>query len=99
MRSRRLSIPCRLHHVARRPVRELDIEPIDRGAFLLTDGRRVEMEIGRAWATINGATEVTLVVFGKDDAPSLLGAYTLEGLRLAVDPAAQRLVPTDLIPI
>ena len=37
------------------------------------------------------------MVFGEDDAPSLLGAYTLEGLGLAVDPASQRLVPTNLI--
>ena len=50
------------------------------------------MEIGRAWATINDTSEVTLVMFGEDDAPALLGAYTLEGLRLAADPVAQRLV-------
>ncbi len=80
-----------------RVLRELGIEPVDRGVFLLADGRRVDMEIGRAWATINGTSEVTLVVFGEDDAPALLGAYTLEGLRLAVDPVAQRLVPTHLI--
>ncbi len=36
------------------------------------------------------------MVFGDDDT-ALLGAYTLEGLCLAVDPVAQRLVPTDLI--
>ena len=78
-------------------LRELGIEPMDKGVFLLADGRRVEMDIGRAWATINGTSEVTLVVFGEGDAPPLLGAYTLEGLRLAVDPVAQRLVPTHLI--
>ena len=78
-------------------LRELGIEPMDRGACLLADGRRVEMDIGRAWATINGTSEVTLVVFAEDDAPALLGAYTLEGLRLAVGPVAQRLVPTHLI--
>ena len=84
------TLPARL-------LRELGIEPMDRGVFLLADGRRVEMELGRAWATINGISEVTLVVFGEDDAPALVGAYTLEGLRLAVDPIAQRLVPTHLI--
>lgn len=78
-------------------LRELGIEPMDKGVFLLDDGRRVEMEIGRAWVAIDGASEVTLVGFGEDDAPALLGAYTLEGLRLAVDPIAQRLVPTHLI--
>ena len=78
-------------------LRELGIEPIDKRTFLLADGRRVEMEYGRAWATVNGSSEVTIVVFGEDDAPALLGAYTLEGLALAVDPVAQRLVPTHLI--
>ena len=78
-------------------LRDLGVEPMDTGVFLLADGSRVKMDIGRAWATINGASEVTLVVFGDDNAPALLGAYTLEGLRLAVDPIAQRLVPTHLI--
>ena len=84
------TLPARL-------LRELGVEPVDKGVFLLADGRRLEMEIGRAWATIDDTSEVTLVVFGDDDAPALLGAYTLEGLRLAVDPVAQRLVPTHLI--
>ena len=39
----------------------------------------------------------TIVVFGEDDAPPLLGAYTLKGLALAVDPEAQRLVLTHMI--
>ncbi len=76
---------------------DLGIEPIDKRTFLLADGRRVDMKYGRAWATINGSSEVTIVVFGEEDAPALLGAYTLEGLALAVDPTSQRLVPTHLI--
>ena len=78
-------------------LRELGIEPMGKRRFLLADGRRVDMEYGRAWATVNGDSEVTIVVFGEDDAPALLGAYTLEGLALAVDPTSQRLVPTHLI--
>ena len=42
------------------------------------------MDYGRAWATIDGEREVTIVFFGRDDGPALLGAYTLEGLALAV---------------
>ena len=60
-------------------LRELGIEPMGKRRFLLADGRRVDMDYGRAWATINGGSEVTIVVFGEDDAPALLGAYTLEG--------------------
>ena len=74
-------------------LRELGITPIDKIQLVLADGRTVEYDIGRAWATINGDSEVTLVVFGADDARALLGAYTLEGLRLAVDPAHGRLIP------
>ena len=78
-------------------LRELGVEPRGTRAFLLADGRRVEMDHGQAWATIDGESVVTIVVFGEDGAPPLLGAYTLEGLALAADPVAQRLVPTHLI--
>ena len=39
----------------------------------------------------------TLVVFGEDHARALLGAYTLEGLRLAVDPTHRKLVPATTV--
>ncbi len=80
-----------------RLLRELGVEPMGRRLFLVADGRRVEMEYGQAWATIDGESVVTIVAFGEDNAPSLLGAYTLEGLALAVDPSSQRLVPASLI--
>ena len=78
-------------------LRELGIEPTGRRQFLVADGRRIEMEYGQAWATIDGESVVTIVVFGQEEAPPLLGAYTLEGLALAVDPESQRLVPTHMI--
>ena len=84
------TIPARL-------LRQLGIEPMGSRRFLVADGRRVEMEYGRAWATIDRESEVTIVVFGEDAAPPLIGAYTLEGLALAVDPSSQRLVPANLI--
>ena len=78
-------------------LRRLGVEPIGKAEFELADGRVVEMDMGRVWITINGASEVSLVIFGEDDAPSLLGAYALEGLRLAADPVQRRLVPTRSI--
>ena len=78
-------------------LRELGIEPTGRDRILLADGRRVELDYGQACATIDGDSVITLVVFGEDDAPALLGTYTLTGLALAVDPTEQRLVPTPLI--
>ncbi len=78
-------------------LREMGIEPTTRAGFELADGRVVELDIGRAWLTIDGQSEITLVVFGEDDAPALLGAYPLEGLRLAVGPVGQKLISTNAI--
>ena len=36
---------------------------------------------------------MTLVVVAEAGSPALLGAYTLEGLRLAADPVGRRLTP------
>ncbi len=66
--------------------------PHARDAFVLADGRRTERDIGRTWVRIDGRAEMTLFVFGDLDAPVLLGAYTLEGLRLAADPVSRRLI-------
>lgn len=71
----------------------LGVVPHVRDTFVLADGRRVDRDIGRAWVRVNGREELTLVVFGEPDSPSLLGAYTLEGLRLAPDPVGRRLIP------
>ena len=78
-------------------LRDLGVQPIGQKRLLLADGSRVDMDYGRAWATVEGIDEVTLVVFGRDDGPALLGAYTLEGMSLAVDPESQRLIPTTMI--
>ena len=72
---------------------DLGVQPIDKITLVLADGRPVEYDLGEAHATINGRSIPTLVVFGDDHARALLGAYTLEGLRLAVDPAHGKLVP------
>ena len=74
-------------------LKDLGVSPIDKIGLLLADGRPVEYDIGEARATIDGRSIPTLVVFGEDNAPPLLGAYTLEGLRLAFDPTHGRLIP------
>ena len=78
-------------------LRDIGVKPVGQRRFLLADGRRIQMDYGEARATIDGESVTTLVVFAEDNAPSLLGAYTLEGLGLAVDPVEQRLISTSLI--
>ena len=47
--------------------------------FVLVDGRRRDMDVGRAWVAIDADSEVTLVVFDDDAAASLLCAYSQVG--------------------
>jgi predicted aspartyl protease len=77
-----------------RPLLErLGVVPRERAWFQLATGHPVQREIGQTWIRIAGGTVVTLVVFADPDSPALLGAYALEGLRLAPDPVHRRLVP------
>ncbi len=85
--------------VPARLLRDLGVARSARRRMRLADGRVVDADIGEARVTVNGESVTTLVVFGEDDAPSLLGAYTLEGLALAVDPVDQRLIPRGLLPL
>jgi predicted aspartyl protease len=70
----------------------IGVRPHIRDVFTLADGRRVEYDIGRGWIRVSERAEMTLVVFGEPGATPLLGAYALEGLRLAPDPLGRRLV-------
>ena len=72
----------------------LGIVPHACAPFVVADGREVELEIGRAWIRVDGRQEFSLVVFGDT---ALLGAVTLEELRLAADPVAKRLVPVPAL--
>ncbi len=76
-------------------LRELGIEPAQRRRLRLADGRLHGVDTAWAWVTIDGESAATVVVFGGDEAPFLLGAHALEGLGLAVDPLKECLVPNE----
>ena len=71
----------------------LGVRRSDRMSFIQADGSSFERDVGQTWTRVNGKAVVTLVIFGEEDAPALLGAYTLEGVRMAPDPVNRRLVP------
>ena len=75
-------------------LQRLGVTAHDRVVFFLADGRQIERDVGQTWVRIDGRSVITLVVFGDEGSDALLGAYTLEGLRLGVDPANQTLVRT-----
>jgi len=80
----------------RSALRSIGVQPFDERRFVMADGRRGTCQVGKAEFHVNGRQTPSLVVFAEEDAPALLGAMTLEGLGLGVDPLARRLVPVDL---
>ena len=70
----------------------LGVEPHIRFNFIMADGNQIERDVGRTWVRIGNQSEVTLVVFANEDSEPLLGAYTLQGMLLAVDTPNERLV-------
>lgn len=75
----------------------LGVEPAERVSFRIADGTTVNHAIGETQVRIEGKTFSTIVVFGDEQMPVVLGVYTLERALLAVDPVGQRLIPTDAL--
>jgi len=73
-------------------LQRLGVRPHGREQFETADDRVIERDIGRTWVRYDGRAELTLVVFGDEGSDPLLGAYTLAGFLLTVDPVRQRLV-------
>ena len=74
-------------------LRDLGVAAHRTSLFELADGSRHEWQMGRTWVRLQGKQEMTLVVFGEEDAKPLLGAVTLEEFLLAPDPVRKTLVP------
>ena len=73
-------------------LRDLGVATHGRAPFEFADGKLEELDIGQTQVRVNGQEITTLVVFGAEHVEPLLGAYTLEGLRLAADPVGRRLI-------
>ncbi len=72
---------------------ELGIEREESDIFELADNRLVEYDMGETRVRLQGRELTVPVVFAHDDSTPLVGATTLEILRLGIDPIAERLVP------
>ena len=74
-------------------LRRLGIAPTRRETFEYAGGQQVELDMAEAKARVGGRETTTWVIFGEEGASPLLGAYTLEGVFLGVDPYGQKLIP------
>ena len=73
----------------------LGISPTRQETFEYASGQQARLDMAQATAQTEGRETITWVIFGEEGISPLLGAYTLEGLFLAVDPYNQRLVPVN----
>ena len=79
--------------VPRDVLARLGVESEFQQEFETADGRVIERDVAETRVRLDGQARTTLVVFGDEGSKPLLGAYTLEGFALAVDPLGRRLVP------
>jgi predicted aspartyl protease len=66
--------------------------------FVLANGERVTRSVGFAIIRLDKYFTIDEVVFAEPGDLSLLGARTLEGLNLTIDPARRRLVAAGPLP-
>ena len=79
-------------------LRRLGIEPTYTRRYRVANGAVVEYQGGSASFAAEGAGCIANVVFGPENT-WLMGATTLQQLYLAVDPARERLVEVDELPL
>ncbi|HEV8583999.1 MAG TPA: aspartyl protease family protein [Methylomirabilota bacterium] len=77
-------------------LRDLGLQPTERRRILTIEGRATERGAAEILITLDGRTLHTLCVFGEPNDLEVLGAYTLEGFGLGIDPVQRRLIPAIL---
>ena len=79
--------------IPRRVLEELAIVAQRLQSFEVADGRHIERHIGYALIRVAGMEAPDLVVFAEPGDMTLLGAHSLEGLNLKLDPIRRELIP------
>lgn len=79
--------------IPRDVLEELGVAPQRKQGFVVADGRRVDRDIGYALVRAGGTEAPDLVVFAEAGDLTLLGAHSLEGLNVKIDPVRKELIP------
>lgn len=83
--------------IKRATLESLDVVSEDKWTFKTIEGKLVEREIGEVVVKYDDLRATTKVVFGLEEDAEVLGVYTLEGLRLEVDPITKKLKKTKVL--
>jgi len=68
-------------------------------AFVMANGRQVTRHVGYAIVRVGEHVTIDEIVFAEPGDFQLLGARTLEGLNLTIDPARRQLVGAGPMPV
>ena len=79
--------------IPRDVLESLGVQPDEERVFVLADGREVRYPMAWLRVRLDERIQPTLVVCGDAGTEPLLGAFTLEGFGLGVDPVNRRLIP------
>lgn len=77
-------------------LKELGIKPVDERTFILANGQEISRKMGNAYFEYNKSIGAAPVLFAEEADEPLLGATTLEALRLGLDPFQRKLFPLKL---
>ena len=66
--------------------------------FVMANGKKITRSVGFAIIRVENYFTIDEVVFAEEGDPLLLGARTLEGMNLVVDPAKKKLVVSGPLP-
>ena len=83
--------------VPARVLRKLGIKPIDKQEFRLANGEKIVRRKGGALFRYDKHVGGSDVIFGEKGDATLLGAFTLESLGLALDPLKRELREMPMI--
>ena len=78
--------------IPRAVLEDLSIAVQERMGFLVADGRRIDRDVGYALVRAGGKAAPDFVVFAEPGDMTLLGARSLEGLNLKIDPVRKELI-------
>ncbi len=87
-----------VYSVVPRPhLEQIGIRPHSMRSFILANGEQIDREIGSAIFEYQGRRGDSLVIFGEEGDSPLLGATTLEGFGLILDPFRRELKPLPML--
>lgn len=81
----------------RKAWRAIGLKPLDSVTCLLADGTKVERKVSECQIALPQGQRSTPVILGEEGDEALLGAVTLEELRLVLHPYTRKLQPMRML--